>query len=96
MALKIALQESHCSSSHLRRNNYRDSAANEVVDKTGDVCFWGSVFDFDLVGRNTIILEPRFAFAAASMKFPVMPGADNVLAIEPALAQWSACVIARV
>ena len=31
-----------------------------------------SVFDFDLVGRNTIILEARCALAAASMKFPVM------------------------
>ena len=32
-ALKIALRESHCSSSHLRRNNHRDSAANEVIDE---------------------------------------------------------------
>src|SRR6516165_6032897 len=31
-ALKIALRESHCSSSHLRGNNRRDSAANEVID----------------------------------------------------------------
>jgi hypothetical protein len=55
-----------------------------------------SVFDFDLVGRNTIILEPGFALAVAAMKFSVMPGADDVLTIEPALAQWSACVVARV
>jgi hypothetical protein len=31
VALKIALQESHCSSSHLRGNNRRDGA-NEVID----------------------------------------------------------------
>jgi hypothetical protein len=31
-ALKIALRESHCSSSHLRGNNHRDSAADEVIE----------------------------------------------------------------
>jgi hypothetical protein len=30
--LEIALRESHCSSSHLRGNNHRDSAADEVID----------------------------------------------------------------
>jgi hypothetical protein len=31
-ALKVALRESHCSSSHRPGNNRRDSAANEVID----------------------------------------------------------------
>jgi hypothetical protein len=30
--LNIALRESHCSSSHLRGNNHRDSTANRVND----------------------------------------------------------------
>ena len=55
-----------------------------------------TVLYFDRVGRNTIILEAWLARAGTSVKFPVMPRADNIFAIQPAFAERSACVIARI
>ena len=51
---------------------------------------------FDRIGRNTIVIEAWLALAATSVKFPVMPRADNIFAIQPAFAERSACVIAGI
>ena len=48
------------------------------------------------VGGNAIIFEAGFAHAAGPVKFPVMPRADNVLAVQVASAKRSAGVIASI
>ena len=43
-----------------------------------------AALDFDRKGRNAILLEARFADAAHAVELPVMPRADDVIAVETA------------
>ena len=52
------------------------------------------VLDLQRVLRNAIGFEARLAIAAAAVELVVMPWADHVLAIECAIAQRAADVIA--
>ena len=50
----------------------------------------------DRIGWNRILLKAGFALAGAAVEFPIVPGADDVFAVEAAFAQWSPDVIAGV
>jgi len=52
--------------------------------------------DLHRKGRDAIFLKARLAEAARAMEFPVMPRADEVIAVERALAERSAGVIADI
>jgi hypothetical protein len=41
-----------------------------------------AVLDLDRVRGNAVALETGLANAAAAVKFPVVPGADDVIAVE--------------
>ena len=55
-----------------------------------------AVLDLDGIGGNAILLEAGFAEPAAAVKFPIVPGADDVFAIEPPVAERPAHMIACV
>ena len=55
-----------------------------------------AVLDLDRKSRNPVILEARLAKTGDAMKFPLMPGADDVVAVQRALAQRAADMIAAV
>src|SRR5262249_49509392 len=62
----------------------------------GDIDEHAPAFDLHRIGRHPVFLEPRFALAGATMEFPVVPGTDDVIAVETSLAQRPAHVVARV
>jgi hypothetical protein len=55
-----------------------------------------AVRDLHRVGGNAVLLETGFTDAAAAVELPIMPGADDIVAIEPALAKRPADVVARI
>jgi hypothetical protein len=55
-----------------------------------------AVLDLHRVGGNAVLLETWLAYAAAAVKFPIMPGADDVFALKAALAKWPAGVVANI
>ncbi len=57
---------------------------------------YAAVLDLDRISGNAILFETRFAKSAATMKFPVMPGADDVIAVQPTITERSADMVARV
>src|SRR5262249_36518934 len=46
--------------------------------------------------RNAILLEAGFADAAAAVKLPIVPGADDEFAVQPTVAKRPADMVARV
>src|SRR5712691_7568878 len=52
----------------------------------------------DLHGKrgNAVLLEPGFADAATAVKLPIVPGADDEFAVQPALAKRPADMVARI
>ena len=79
---------SGCGSCGLRVRGVADPARRSGVDQHA------AVFDLDGVGRHCIRFETGFAPAVTVMKFPEMPGASDIVAIEPAFAKRSADVVA--
>ena len=59
----------------------RALAASGKVDENA------AVLDLHRVGGNAVPLETWFTDAATAVKLPIMPGADNIFAIQPALAK---------
>jgi hypothetical protein len=55
-----------------------------------------AILDLHWIGRNAVLLETGLACTAAAMKFPIMPGADEVFAIQPALAERPADMVAHI
>ena len=55
-----------------------------------------AIFNFDGISRNDIAFETRFASAITAVKFPVVPRANKVIAVEIALAKRPANMIAFV
>lgn len=53
-----------------------------------------AVFDLDVMRRDVIGFVTRFTLTGAPMKLVVMPGADDVVAIERAIAERAADMIA--
>src|SRR5205807_5662019 len=47
-----------------------------------------------LITRYAIVFESRLALAGARVKLPVVPRADDVIAVEPSVAERTADVIA--
>ena len=45
---------------------------------------------------DTILFEARLADAATSVKFPIVPRADDIIAVEPAVAQRASDMVARI
>ncbi len=62
----------------------------------GDVDEQAAVLDLDRIRGNAVGLETGFAEAAAAVEFPVVPGADDVVAVESAFAERAADVVADV
>jgi hypothetical protein len=50
----------------------------------------------DRIRRDAVFLEAWFAFARHCVELPLMPRADDVGAVEPALAERAAGVVAHV
>src|SRR5579864_7833097 len=55
-----------------------------------------TALDLHRPGRNAILLVAGLTGAGRAVKFPVMPRADEVVAIEEAFAEWPAGVIAHI
>ena len=55
-----------------------------------------AVLDLDRIGRNAVFLETGLAQAAAAVEFPIVPGADDIVAVQPAVAERSADVVAGI
>jgi hypothetical protein len=55
-----------------------------------------AVLDLRRVGGNAVPLETWLTETAAPVKLPIMPGADDIVAIKPALAKRPADVVARI
>ena len=53
-----------------------------------------AVLDLDRKGRHPVSLEARLAEPGHAMEFPLMPRADDVVAVEMTLAQGTADMIA--
>ena len=62
----------------------------------GDVDQHAAVLDLDRIGGHAVFLEAGLAHAGAAVEFPVVPGTDDVVAVEPAFAERAADVIAGV
>ena len=54
-----------------------------------------SVFHGHVVSRNGVLLKTRLAQTGAAVELPVVPRADDVLAVEPALTERPADVVAH-
>jgi hypothetical protein len=54
------------------------------------------ILDFHGIGRNAILLEAGLADSRATMEFPIVPGTDDIFAVQPALAQRAADMVAGV
>ena len=83
------------------RSILRDSGCGVVrlsraLGRRRDVDQDAAVLDLHRVGGNRVLLEARLALAGAAVEFPVVPGADDVVAVEPALAERAADVVAGV
>src|SRR5262245_3918955 len=52
--------------------------------------------DLHCIGGHRVLFEARLAFAGAAVEFPVVPGTDDVVPVEPAFAERPADVIAGV
>jgi hypothetical protein len=55
-----------------------------------------AVLDLDGIAWDTIVFEAWFASPATAVKFPVMPRADNIVAVQPAFAKRPTDVVARI
>src|SRR5579871_842707 len=55
-----------------------------------------TLLDLHRKRRNTILFESGFALAGNTVEFPIVPGTDDVIAIEAAFAERSADMIAGV
>ena len=52
--------------------------------------------DLDWIGRNAVLFEARLANTATAVKFPIVPGADDIIAIEPTFAEGAANMVAGI
>ena len=82
--------------STLRDNGCGSCGASCPLAGGGEVDQHAAVLDFHRIGRHAVFLEAGLAQAAAAVEFPVVPGADDVIAVEPAVAERSADMIAGV
>src|ERR1700730_6044557 len=55
-----------------------------------------TVLDLDGECRDAVVLETRFAGSGGAVEFPVMPGTDNEVAIEMAVAERTARMVAGI
>src|SRR5450631_454749 len=55
-----------------------------------------AVLDLDRIGGNAIVLEAGLTQAVAAVEFPVVPGADDIIAVESAVAERSADMVAGI
>ena len=55
-----------------------------------------AVLDLDGECRDAVVLEARFAGSGGAVEFPMMPGADNVVAVEMAVAERPARMVAGI
>src|ERR1700730_5575883 len=62
----------------------------------GKVDEYAAVLDLHRVGGNAVTLETWLADAAGAVELPIMPGADDIVAIKPALAKRPADVVANI
>jgi hypothetical protein len=66
------------------------------LGRIGDVDEHATAFDLERERGNLVVLESGFAFAGDAVEFPLMPGAHDVIAVEGAVAERSADMIAGV
>jgi hypothetical protein len=57
---------------------------------------YAAALDPDRIGRDAILFETGFANSAAAVEFPVVPRADDVIAVQATFAKRTADMIARV
>jgi hypothetical protein len=80
----------------LARQRMRRVRLLRTLCRRGNIDENAAVLDLDGVGGNAILLEAGLAEPAAAVKLPIVPGADDVFAIEAPVAQGPARMIARV
>src|SRR6266849_4208182 len=68
----------------------RALAAGGYVDEDA------AVFDLHRKRGNAVLLEPGFPDAATAVKLPIVPGADDEFAVQPAVAKRPADMVARI
>ena len=63
---------------------------------TGNIDQDTAALDLHGKGGNAVVFEAWFAEAGTAVEFPIVPGADDVFAVEPAIAERPADMVAGI
>src|SRR6185437_10648314 len=81
---------------YLARQGVRRVRLPTALGGGDDVDQHAAILDLHGVGGNAVFLETGFAQAGAAVKFPIVPRADDVIAVEAAVAERAADMVAGI